>query len=125
MTADEFRDFVDRYSHEKTAIARIRDVAETFGWGWHRIHAYYYGERRVPLHIATIIRPNLKSRRAASTMQTNAALLLVRNEFERLEEHVAAVARMCAECESSGECKLPSCPLRAVSPLPLARGAVA
>lgn len=121
MTAAEFRTFVERYSAQPTAMSRIRDVADTFGWGFRRVHAYYYGERRVPDHIAAVIKPSLGTRRAATTLQTNATLLMVQAELNRVETYVNAVEKMCRECEPSGECKTVSCPLRDVSPMPLAR----
>ena len=37
-----------------------------------------------------------------------------------LDAHRAAVAAMCAGCEPEGRCRTVECPLRAVSPLPLA-----
>jgi hypothetical protein len=123
VTAGEFRSFVERYSTQPTALSRIRDVADTFGWGFRRVHAYYYGERRVPDHIAQVVKPSLKSKRAAVATQANATLLMVRAEFDRLEGYVSAVENMCRECEPSGECQVPTCPLRSVSPLPLARSA--
>jgi transcriptional regulator with XRE-family HTH domain len=39
--------------------------------------------------------------------------------------HVAAVDAFCRACEPDGACRTPECPLRVVSPLPLARGRVA
>jgi transcriptional regulator with XRE-family HTH domain len=39
----------------------------------------------------------------------------------RLADHVVAVTEMCRRCEPEGLCRDMECPLRAVSPLPLAR----
>jgi hypothetical protein len=39
--------------------------------------------------------------------------------------YVAAVDAFCRACEPDGACRTPECPLRVVSPLPLARGRVA
>ena len=39
--------------------------------------------------------------------------------------YVAAVDAFCRSCELDGACRTPGCPLRIVSPLPLARGHVA
>ena len=125
MTAAQFRAFVDRYSAETSALARIRDVAETFGWTWKRVHSYYYGERKVPDHIAAVVKPEVKTARAAEVLQSNATLLMVRAELDRLERYAAAVEKMCGECEPSGECRTPTCPLRAVTRTPLAPGVAA
>jgi transcriptional regulator with XRE-family HTH domain len=45
-------------------------------------------------------------------------VLAVRME-RQLDQHRVAVAAMCGECEPSGACRTPDCPLRLVSPLPL------
>lgn len=123
MTGAQFRAFVERYSSEPTALGRIRDVADAFGWTWKRVHSYYYGERNVPEHIAAVVQPAQKSYKSATERQANAALFLIEAEFSRLETYVSAVEKMCRECEPSGECRVTKCPLRGVSPMPLARDA--
>lgn len=44
---------------------------------------------------------------------------------KELGELRRSVAAMCHECEPEGYCRTPACPLRVVSPLPLARAAIA
>ena len=44
-----------------------------------------------------------------------------RAALEELQELRRSVATMCDECEPEGYCRTPNCPLRVVSPLPLAR----
>ena len=48
-----------------------------------------------------------------------------RAAIEELGELRRSVAAMCADCEPEGYCRTPACPLRVVSPLPLARAAIA
>ena len=43
----------------------------------------------------------------------------------RQGEQSAAIAAFCASCEPEGHCRMASCELRAVSPLPLSRMAIA
>jgi hypothetical protein len=47
-----------------------------------------------------------------------------RARLEELEELRRSVAGMCKECEPEGYCRTAACPLRIVSPLPLARAHV-
>jgi len=47
-----------------------------------------------------------------------------RAHIEELEELRRSVASMCNECEPEGYCRTPDCPLRVVSPLPLARAQI-
>jgi len=44
-----------------------------------------------------------------------------RAAVDELHELRRSVAGMCGECEPEGYCRTPACPLRTVSPLPLAR----
>ncbi len=121
MTAEEFQAWVGRWSAQRTTLGRVREVASSFGWGYRRVRSWYYGERAVPDHIAAIIRPIRLTQKASTAYQKNAALLIVGAELDRLSDHVSAVERMCRDCEPAGECKTPDCPLRSVSPMPLAR----
>lgn len=47
-----------------------------------------------------------------------------RAAVEELGELRRSVAAMCTECEPEGYCRTPACPLRVVSPLPLARAQI-
>jgi len=114
LTPDEFRAWVDRRSSADTCGKRIREVANSFGWGERRVRSWYYAERPVPLHIAVALHPQV-------TSTFGRALRVVTSEMDRLDDLTRAIREMCRQCEEGGECHIPDCPLRAVSPMPLRR----
>jgi hypothetical protein len=73
------------------------------------VHEYYKGRHQD--------RKSLTDLEAAA----RAAEQEAKADHQELGEHRSAVAAMCRDCEPEGYCRTPACPLRLVSPLPLAR----
>lgn len=134
MTRDEFRALMTAAGVDRPRLAAAMRVSER------AVKSWWYGERPIPpaaaAVLAAIARGRVvanaverdlidtitaeRQRRVAAEIRLRDARINARRRQGPVEAYVAAVDTFCRSCEPEGRCRDGTCPLRPVSPLPLA-----